>query len=276
MLKDYLNSFKLKKKFWQTFLIDFIALAIIFASILMFSNYFQNRALAITGGKSVEQIQEWALSSPEQALPFFEGLKSLLVFGGILLFVIIIGSFLLYSFSQALIWNALADKKLTSKNYWKWNLLLLALLIPLALGGLLYLLIKVLFDSLLNFLLTLSSAFYLQHTELMEIIQLTLSNFASFFLILMLLLLIFLVYYSFVREYKVWQSIGEGFHLFRLKWNKLWRILLFVAFTVLIITFILIPIKKIFPDAFASTIINLAVALLFLAWMRIYVLENVK
>src|SRR3990167_9752675 len=130
-LQQYIDSFKVKKVFWVTFLTDLIFFGAVGLIFSQFSTYLQHKSVEIMAGRTPEQIQQLILSAPEQALPFLEQLKSFLFVSVGTLALLVILTFLLFSLEQAFIWNTLQQKKVTSKTYWRWNLLYLGLIIPL-------------------------------------------------------------------------------------------------------------------------------------------------
>lgn len=276
-IKNYLDSFRMKRQFWQIFLVDLVFFGLAALAFTWFGSYLQAKSLALMGGKTPEQIQGiLASASPEQVLPFLTQLKSFLLIsiGGFLLLIVL--AFLFYSLSRAVVWNHLLGKKLTRETYWKWNALNLALIIPVLLYGVFYLIVKLIAGGIIKFLMTINPAFYVQHTTIMDAL-LTIANGAvSFILTLFLLIIVFFIYCQFTEKYKVWLSIGESFHLIKKYWPRLWRALLLMVLTALILTGVLWPVRKLLIYRPLWTMaVNLAVSLLFLAWMRIYLLRTV-
>lgn len=273
-LQSFLHSFKVKPVFWKTFIADLVFVALLLIVFTTFSTYLQNRSFEVMGGRTAEEIQQiLASSSPEEMLPFFTELKSFLVFAITSISLLTIAFFLLFSLEQAWVWNSLLHRRITKNSYWRWNLLHLGLLIPIVLYGLIFTLIKVITAYVFGAVLTSSPALYLRHAALLDSILLILNNAVSFMLGLLLLLLIFFMYSTFTEKYKVWISVGEGFSLLKAHWNKIWRILLLMVTVALILTGILIPLKQglqFYP--LISTISNVSISLLFISWMRSYLL----
>lgn len=271
-LRHYLDSFKVKKVFWVTFLIDVVFFGAVGLTFSKFGTYLQNASLQLMAGRTPEEIQQLLATAPEQALPFLEGLKSFLLvsLGSAVLLALL--TFLLLSLEQAFIWNTLHQKKLSLKTYWRWNLLHLGLIIPVLLYGLGAAILKLVTSGIFRFLGNLSPALYLQNAALIDGIILVLNNAVSFILVLFALLLLFLIYYTFTEKYKVWQSIGEGLSKLKPHWPRWWRMVLLMAATAVIVTFIMIPMRKLlFLYPFWESALNFAVSFLFLAWMRLYV-----
>ncbi len=274
-LKSYLDSFRFKKVFGEILLIDLICFGIITTLFTITLNFFQNKFSVLTGGKTPEQVQQLLTSaSPEQLLPFLSQLKFYLIIFLISITLLSLLAFFSYSFSQSLIWHKLLAKK--PFRHWRWNLLNLALIIPILLYSLAALIIKFLSGYLFKKIVTLNPAFYLQNSGYLDAVLTLLNGMVTFLLVLLGLIIILLTYFSFTEKNKVWISIGEGFHLFKLHWKKLWKLLLLTALTAIIITLILIPIKKILPSSvlFNQTI-NLFLSAFYLAWIRIYLVKTI-
>ncbi len=277
-LHSFVNSFKVKPIFWKTFLADLIFVVILLLIFTTFGTYLQNQSIEVMGGRTVEEVQQLlASSSPEEMLPFFTQLKSFLLFSISAISILTIVFFFLFSLEQAVVWNTLLHRKLTSKMYWRWNVLHLTMLIPILFYGLMFMILKIITAYLLRTLLTSSATLYFRYAAVIDSILLILNNVVSFILIVLLLIFIFLVYIAFTEKYKVWISIGEGFNLLKTHWSKIWRMLLLIVMVALIITGILLPFKQqlqFYP--LGSTILNLIVSLLFISWMRSYLVTKLS
>lgn len=275
-LQNYFHSFKLKKNFLQTFLADLISFSIILGFFFWLTSTLQAKMLAISGGKSAEQIQQMiTTATPEELLPFMTGLKSILVIGilGIIFFVTL--SLLLNSLTNAYIWNTLTEKKLTKKNYWRWNLMNLGLIIPVTIFGIFFLVLKLVLTYLFNKLLTISPNFYFAHPQLMETIQLFFQNSLNQFFFVAFLLMLFLIYYSFVKEYKVFFSIGDSFKILKTHWNKLWRWFMAVFVTSLIVGIMVnLLVRLLSYQQNLIFVFTAIILLLFISWARIYLIRN--
>jgi len=274
--KNYFHSFKFKPTYWKTVFYDatfFILLTLIFS---WMGRYLQQKSIEITAGKTPEQLQQMLASSPELLAVYLTQLKSFLVTVIILFFVLIIIFLFFYSLTRALIWNSLLKKKLTKKTYWRWNTLNLALIFPLLIFGIGYLIIKVIFGLLINLILTINPDFYITHSTGMEIIRTVLNGTVSLILGLILLVFVLLTYYSFTQKYKVWVSIGEAFSLLKKKWSRIWRLILFSLITAVLLTLITYPLKMaLLYRPLILTLIQLVVSILFIAWLRMYLLQTV-
>lgn len=276
-LQRYLDSFKLGKQFATTFFTDLVSLSIIIFSFLWFSSYTQQRSLELLQGRSTAELQQMLLSlNPEQLAPFLSSLKWFLVTSLIGLAILLIGSIFLFSYSQARTWNYLQGKKVTSKNYWRWNLLNLSLLVPFLLFLATVLVVKIVTMILLNIPPKIMPAFYFIHSNLMENIRLMVEGVALFYMVVLFTAIIFFIYNHFVKSYKIWDSIGAGFSILKKNWRKVLWLALFATASALIVTVILLPIKKalLFYPLY-STLLNVLLAVFFLAWLRMYTFNSV-
>src|SRR3989344_1734166 len=276
-IQHYLDSFKLEKRFAATFLIDLASLSLIIFSFIWFSSYTQRRSLELLQGRTTAELQQMMLSlNPEQLAPFLASLKWFLITSLAGLVILFIGSVFLFSYSHARIWNYLQGKKVSSKNYWRWNLLNLSLFVPFLLFLGVLLIVKIVMMLLLNIPPKLMPVFYLTHSNLMENIRLVVDGAALFYVVLLFMVIVFLIYNHFVKSYKVWDSVGAGFSAFKKQWKKVLLLVLFATLSALLVTVILLPIKKmlIFYPLY-STLLNVVVAAFFLAWLRMYVFKAV-
>ncbi len=276
-IQHYLDSFKLGKQFAAAFLIDFAFLAAIIFTFIWFSSYAQQRSLELLQGRTTAELQQMMLSlSPEQLLPFVTALKWFLITSLVSLFFLLVGSFFLFSYSQARNSNYLQGKNVTSKNYWRWNLLNLSLLVPSLLFFSALLVVKLFMMLLLNLPQKIMPIFYITHSNLMDNIRLVIDEAALFYMVVLFIVLILCIYHNFVKSYKVWDSIGAGFSILKKQWKKILLLVLFATVSALIATVILIPVKKalIFYPIY-SALLNIVFAAFFLAWLRSYVFNSV-
>lgn len=276
-LQHYLNSFKLGKTFAATFLIDIGYLSVIILSFVWFSLYAQQRSMELLQGRSAAELQQMMLSlSPDQMLPFLNALKWFMITSLTGLALMAIASVLLFSYSQARIWNYLQGKKVTRKNYWRWNLLNLSLLVPLLLFLAVLLIVKLFVLLLLSLLPKLMPVWYVTHSTFMENVQLVIDGAAMFFMVVLFIITIFFIYSNFVKSYKIWDSIGAGFYTLKKQWKKVFLLALLALITAALATVILLPIKKalLFYPLY-STLLNIFLAAFFLAWLRWYVVRAI-
>ena len=276
-IQHYLDSFKLGKQFAATFLIDLASLSVIIFTFIWFSSYTQQRSLELLQGRTTAELQQMMLSlSPEQLLPFVTALKWFLITSLVGLFFLLAGSFFLFSYSQARNSNYLQGKNVTSKNYWRWNLLNLSLLVPSLLFFSALLVVKLFMMLLLNLPQKLMPVFYVTHSNLMENIRLVVDGAALFYTVVLFIVLILCIYHNFVKSYKVWDSIGAGFSILKKQWKKILLLVLSATVSAMIATVILLPVKKalIFYPMY-SALLNITLAAFFLTWLRSYVFNSV-
>jgi len=263
--RNYLNSFKFKKEYWYSLLIDTGFLGIIGLVMFFFGSLIQRKAYLISQGRTAEQLQQMILSmQSEQMQAYLSSLKSFVLVFALGMIIILVGGLFLYSLSRSLIWNRLLEKKFSKKRYWKWNLLNLVLIIPI----IVYLLVFGLVRVILGYVVSLFGS---------QIVLNIFYSLVSLIFLFALVIFVFLVYYSFAGKYKVWESIGEAFRLIKMKWKRIWPVFLLVLGTAIVVSLILWPIGRLLVYQQAVLVgINLAVSLLFIAWMRIYVFKMVK
>ncbi len=263
--KNYLNSFRLKKEYWNTLLIDVVFLGVISSVLIFFGSLLKEKAYMISQGKTTEQLQQMLLSmDPGLAQAFLSNLKGFVITFALGLIVILVGGLLLYSLSRKLIWDYLLGKEFNKKTYWRWNLLNLVLIVPI----IIYLFAFGLVRLVLGYGVSLFKS---------QIVLDVFYNLANLFLLFILIVFIFLVYYNFAKEYKVWESVGKAFHLIKIKWKRIWPMFLLVLGTAVVLSLILWPVGRLF--AYQTSVlmgVNIAISLLFLAWMRIYVFRTVE
>ena len=252
------------------FCADFFFFSFFMILFSWFSHVVQSQAAEVMQGKTAEQIKEMIASSAAQSAPFMHYLTSFLimVIGGILLLSLL--TFLCFSLTQAAIWNHLLGQKLTRKNYWRWNLLHLVLVVPLLFYLLMFFIVKIIFGALFKFIVSFFSTFYFQNLSLMTSILTFLNNMVSFFLVIVLLLLGFQIYFRFTKEYKVWYSIGDSFALFKKQWRAFFRVAFYGFITILVVGLLAIPIQLYVFEPFLAIGLQLVLVLGYVAWLRIY------
>ncbi len=272
----FFNSFRLGENFGYTFLADAVTFSLIFTAFTLFASYVQEKSVEIMQGRSVEEIQQLAAAGTEQLLPFLTEVRFFLTWSLTALLVMVIASFGFYSYSQAVIWNHLQNKKVDRKTYWRWNALNLALLLPLAGFGIVFVVIKILLLLLIDIIYGLFPVFYITHAQVMDTIRMAATSIAGFYLILVFVLFILLIQHSFVRKYKVWESISSGFVLLKQKRKKAFILLLFAVGTAEILTLLTSLLRQplMYTTPLAAAIVNIILVASFLAWLRLYVFKT--
>ena len=260
-----LKSFKFTKKHFYTILIDFITFWVIALLLISFGFLLQSKMGVLMPKEGIEASKLYLLSAPVEELQQYASQMQqfvvLLILGMILL---LFGSLFIFSYSRALIWNKLLNKKLTRKSYWKWNWLNLSLLVLSIFYVLIYLIVKLIF-------LTIITVF---NNPSVNVISNSATNLIA---IIIYLVILFLIYMNFTEKHSVFQSIGTAFKTIKEKWSKIWRFFLMVLLVVAILSALLYPLGiwlQYRPRAIQ--IIGMLVTFLFLAWVRIYLLRTIK
>lgn len=226
-------------------------------------------------GRSIEEIQQLAASGTEQLLPFLTEVRSFLLWSLAALLFLVLASFCLYSYSQAVIWNHLENKKVSRKTYWRWNALNLALLLPLAGFSIVYLIAKIFLLLVIDFIYGWFPVFYITHASLMDSIRMAVTGIVGFYLILVFVLLILFIYHRFSRKYKVWEAVSSGFILLKQKGRKALVMLIFAAGIAEALTLLTSLLRQplMYAAPLAAAIVNILIAALFLAWLRLFVFK---
>ncbi|MBT6774600.1 hypothetical protein HOA91_04475 [Candidatus Woesearchaeota archaeon] len=260
-IKNYLNSFKFNNKYWYTLFIDGFTFLFITLLFLGLGKILEMKAYAISNGKTTEELKVLLLSgSVENSKLFLDNVKIFTFYLVIGILLALIVALLVYSLSRNIVWNKLLKRDFVRKKFWAWN-------------GLSVLMIIILF-------------FYLLFYKVIEIfLPLGVTMFQFIFrglvgstLVLIFMVFLFLVNYSFATENKVWFSIGNAFHLIKLNWKRLWKMFILTLITWVLLRVLLYYIYiwfKIIPQELFSSILNITAILLFLVWLRLYLLRTI-
>ena len=260
-LEKLLKSLK-DKKIPIIFVIDLLFLGISYLLLTGYGKILQNKMATVSNGQTIEQLKQLLLTTPEVAEALRASLLSLLLLffvgGGLVLLLLL----LFYSFTRGLIWNYLNGTKITFKNYWRWNflnILLLFLLIPLFI-------VFAIIKFSLTFLLTEGTTF-----------TIVIDQGISLFFITTIFFFAFLLYLSFVNNYRIWKAVEKVFNTIKSRWTSIWRsfLLFFVAFIVLNLLLRWIG-KFLGLVQGTSEIVTIIGILLFLSWMRLYLLKTIQ
>ena len=265
-LRTFFDSFKFNRNHWFSFAVDVVAVLVITFLFLGLGNILAAKAYAISNGKTADQLKIDLLTATlEESKDFLANVKgfAFYFFAGTIFAVL--ASLFIFSFSRMVIWSRVLQQKISKKRYWRWNLVVLTtglLLIP-------YLLVYFLLRLILDALICLISN---------GIILVVYVQAIKALFILAFILFAFLVSYSFVQNYKVWLSVGNAFHLLKEKWKDLWKAFLFAVVTSVVISFFLMYAQKFLflQPIWLGVSVNLGVFLLFLTWMRLYVLRTIQ
>jgi len=259
-MKTFLSSFELKNILLFTVL-DSVFLALLYFAATGFNSFLNNKAQLLLGVSSAEQFQNQIITNPSIALTSLSSIKSVLftAIGGAIFLTIAL--LLLFSLTQALIWNKLVKKTFSIKHYWKWNLLHLSLMIFIA------------FYLIIVLILTFLQKIILGSIENLSVVGF-IGDFLNMILILIFLFFMFTVYFNFTKKYQVWESIGQSFHLLNSKMKQLWKPFLFIMGVVLLLSIINFFLQKMFPYQYnVMIVLSIILFLIFISWLRIYWVE---
>jgi len=262
-VKSFFASFKARKNLGRSYLVDIMTVFIIALLVIGFGNILNTKAFEISNGKTTDEINALILAGnivdQEQFLNSMKSFTFYFIFGSLILLIAVL---MLFSLSRKYLWSKLTNKEFkVKKQLWRWTGLNVIIFIFL----LIYLLVYVVLRLILNYFLVNFS------TNISNYILSIISS----ILILFFLSFCFLIYLSFINRYKIWESIGAGFSLFKQNLKKILIVIFFSTLSLIIISLLLIPVNRHFlyqPNLLL--VINSAVLLLFLAWFRMYILES--
>ncbi|MCK4589668.1 MAG: hypothetical protein KAT77_04435 [Nanoarchaeota archaeon] len=262
---NFIKSFrKLKKNFIYIFLSNglYVFLVVLFYELIQKLLSWQGSNF--TQGKSAEEINSFLLSATSEQL---EGMLAELkiylatIFSSYLLYLILI--IVLFSLSQALIWHLLMGKKLSKKHFWKWNVFTLIMAPVFLISLFLFLGVKFLILFLIkginvNVFMTINQIFNLVY----------LLAFVYFFFILCSRLTL---------TNEIFISFKRTFGVIKQKFKELSISFLFAFLVAVVLSVISILIFTGIPSLLPYLLyVNLAVVLIFLAWLSIYLADFVN
>ncbi len=262
-LRNFLESFK-DIMILKVLFVDAVFFLGMYLITVGFFGYVQAKSLAITQGYPLQQIQQLLLNAPEKAADILASLQGVLVFFLVGFIVLIIAYVLLFSYSRAFIWNMLRGKKFSMKRYWRWNAVNVILFVLFVIYLIAFSMVKFITSAFLRNI----------HSPVVSVVvdgTITLSLLGIF------MLFTFLVYYTFVERYKVWESVGNAFHLIGAKWSQLWKVFLLSIFVMGVVNLLLYGFGSavvFLPRTFA--LLSFVAMLLTIAWMRVYVVRVLR
>lgn len=257
--KEYFNSFKFNKLHLYTFLVDFATFWIIALFFFLYTSLIKTKTESLLQGGTIDNLQQFLLTAPvAQVQQFSVAMREyvFLFFGGLI--VLIALTLLIISLSRALIWHKIKQKKLA--KFWKWNSLHLAFLIPLIPYLLIFLIIKLIVMA------------FIKTSPMLSLIIGSLLNIIA---LLLFLYFAFFSYSHFTKHNQVFSAMGNAFKLFRKRYLKITKTLLFAIVTASIITVILYPIGlQLQYQPRILQIISMFFTFAFLSWLRLYTLNH--
>ena len=256
IIKEYINTLQFNQKFWKTFMIDALFFILFLAALFWLVNSIEAKGQELNNILPSNDLT----ASPEQLLPVMKELKYFLLYSIFTGALILLLSFFAYSFSRALIYDEISEKKQAKKTFWKWSRLNLALLLLLLIYSVVALLILFLlsffFDPIQN-----------------PAVKVFLNNLITATLQLFFILFLFCTYNYFVYNLKVWNSVKQALQF--IKNRKFVKMFLFSLITVAIIYFIRWGLREIFLNKisiaypWAETLTDLIFILLLFSWLRL-------
>ncbi|MBI2661852.1 hypothetical protein HYX11_00140 [Candidatus Woesearchaeota archaeon] len=276
-LRDYFNSFKVKGEFWYVFCFNAIFFSVIGLLGYWFVETVKIRSEVLMQGKTPEQLQAFfASSTPEQMLPFLEQLKAFLLFFVIIGILLLLLGFLGYSLLQAFSWNYLLKRKLSKNNYWKWNVLQLVLIIPLGLYWLMAFLIMVIVKGMVQFLFNLNSWVSVNFANGIDNFLIILNSVLIFIFVVLFVLILYAIYYLFTKDYQVWSSMGNAFHILKLKIKLFRKSFLSGLVTLMVLELLMTPVRNGFINSTILLVMDIFIFLVFLVWLQIYFVREMQ
>ena len=263
-IKKYLKSLNFGKEHLYSLVADILTILIIVGLFYGFNFYLKEKTNALGSFSTPEQLQQALISmAPQEMENMLIQIKSILfvfLFG---ILFLVTASWLIYSYSRANLWNHLLQKKLAKSNYWRWNGLMALLFIITLIYALTALILKLL-------LLYLSSRLW-QNTTFLQ----TIDNIANALFIIFFFIFVSVNYYSFAEKYKVFESVGETFRKFRRLGSKIWLLFLLSVITAILPFLISLLFQTLNLSSRGLIFFNVIFSLLFLSWLRIYLLKTI-
>ena len=260
----FTNSFReLNKKFIHVFLIDAVYWAAMVFLWFLLEKFLGYKSGTFAGGKTTEEMKQLlATAAPEELSAFLSELKVYIVstIGSVVIFVIL--AIVLFALVQALIWHLILNKKFRKKLLWKWIWFTLLSILIFLISLVPFLIIKILI------LVLLRGASYNAANAVSQAINLI------YFLIF--LFFFFLYCHQFTKEPKAWQSLADTFGLIKKKFKGLATHYVFALILAAVLSLVIYLLLYLISGLQAySLYISGVISLLFLAWLRIYLVKIV-
>lgn len=242
--KKFKESLRLKIDFIHVILLDlvFYLIMIPFTYLAVFLIHAQADKIDITGLQSAVAAETPDLMQMQAIMGDLKAFIIMVVVTAILF--LIIGLFA-YSFSRSLIWNYLLKKKLRIGKYLKFVLLNLMLVIPavvLFVIPFVFMGASVIASAVIWYILMIAFAYF-----------------------------VFTIYMEYTRKGRIFSSIGNAFKRINKK-TAVSYVLCLLAFTVLFAAYLAVSwVLKM--EIVGATILFIVLAILYCAWMRLYVLK---
>ncbi|HIH11156.1 TPA: hypothetical protein HA241_03130 [Candidatus Woesearchaeota archaeon] len=256
--QQYLNSWKKLPTIGLIWIHDVLTVLILTFLWLGFGNLLTSQALAMSGGKTAEELKVLLFTQSLEANQAFLGNIKVFFFlltGGTILVIIL--TILIFSLFQARIWSTLLAQPLTLKKYWRWNWITLIIGIILVI----YLMVYAFIRFFTNLIPYPNEITYLIVTQLVVLVFLLTFFFISF-----------IVFKEFAQTNKVW----ETFHNVYLTLVKHKKTLLkkygFTILTTVVIGIISSLLQRFFiTQPIITMFISIGFLLIITSWMRVYI-----
>jgi hypothetical protein len=255
-LRAYAHTFKVDKRFFHTLAVDLLTwLVIIGGSKLAFAKL-ERDVLTLTAGQSAVTFSNYLLSLPSDQLSLFSvELKSFVIsFVGALVFTPIL-TLLIYSYSRKIMWSIVINKEIKRGKYWKWVWTTLVLVVSTIGFFIVFAIVRHIISFIPNNL-----AFALLHSVILAT------------LITVFLLVALRSYSHLIYNYTISSALRHGFRMIKKK-----KLIVYGTATLLIVLALQFPLKTyyfIYPTH--ALVIKTFIFLLFLAWLRLLVVKEIK
>ncbi len=266
-LRQYRQTFHISPRLWKPYLLDILFFGLLAISFTEFSQWVQNTSLRLLQGIPIATLQNYlATLPPEEALTFLNQLQGFVTVVAVATLLYLLASFLLFSYSRCWIENLLHEKsRYPGRDSWRWNVLHLALVVPVFLYFLAMLAIKGVLTALFQRIAELSPSSYLQYQQAVQAILGALGNVVTIIIFIFFLLGLFSIYDHFWHNRKAWASLGEawaGAKRSRQKWGMM-------ALTGILLSALLTLLHRLlFIYPFSFDILQFFLILAFVAWLR--------
>ena len=245
-------------KYIKSILADFTFIGITYLLFQWFSALIETRGMALTQGLPLEELQNVLTSDLAKTQAYAADLQSFVLTFIIGFCLIFIFTTLFYSLTRAYLWNELQNKTFSKRKYWKWPGMTLVVAIITCIEAFIFLIIKSILTPLKT---TTTSAF------IVDIIL--------FLVILLYIFFVFILFKTKKKKYKVWESIGETFTIIKKKYKSIGKIYLIASGVIVVLGLLLSLLTKTIYDETTLLLINLAVFFLYIALLRVYLIEKI-
>lgn len=265
LFKTYKQSYTFPKEFWKTVIIDAVTVLILCSLFLGYAAVLEQKAAAISAGRSVEQLKLELLAADEgfnkQFLSNVRWFAAVFFAGSV---VVVLLALIIFSYSRQILWRELCEKRKSWKLNWRWNGMILVMALFVLLYGLLILTLRL----IINAFITVEN----------ETIYFLVMQGLNVLMLLGALIFLFTASYSFLQKGKVWEAVGNTFDLLRTRWSTVWKVFVLSIITGIILSALAFYIDQslFLQPLWLRAVINGTIFLLFISWMRLYVVNTLR